>query len=400
LLYRDSKFLDVGSFLTKSIINEDREKILRVILRTNSDCIEFNYDFAVDAVFGIINSGKVFRRSSYLEAFFKPKKISKLSKTKISIRGKKLHKYPHLSIGRVDRKYELFAIFPNYKGTSDFDLRFKYLENIVFPAIETIPNEFTGMKSRLPTWPKHLAFEKVYDSILELKQIITVESIFWEALMKRNNEMAMSDYYFDLYFQWPGTKNAFSSIEEMDVIHSEITKQIDPKYCDHFFIDIRMCLYAEERGEEENENMEEEEEHNNNNNSDKSNETIDNDQGPNNDNDGDDSHKNRKENNRKVPLAVIWNPEEVKKLWKMSGERKNMFMRSPDKKDEILEAPEIGKVNKYTEYNLYGTSVFRDVWGECFFKIFFSSSGKVHFSGTQNFLTFFFAYSFNSGTSC
>ena len=69
--------------------------------------------------------------------------------------------------------------------------------------------------------------------------------------------------------------------------------------------------------------------------------------------------------------------------------KKEYVYEISDKKDEILEAPEIGKVNKYTEYNLYGTSVFRDVWGEFFKKFFFFGFRRSTFFRNPKFLNFF-----------
>jgi hypothetical protein len=265
-------------------------------------------------MFGLITRAKALEKSSFTELFLKRSKKLILSNTKIhwpTSKGKRLHEYQYLPIGRVDKRYTLYAIFVNFKGgEADFNLEQKFLEEVIYKALDKI--EDPTVLCEFPARPVQMNWNEFVGKVLEGKHSITVGPLFWEKLFERNNELKDTPLYFILYFQWAGPKQAFTSEKHLKELHRRFTTEINPEYCSQFFMDLRASLFA---------------------------------------------NLPKEEGKPKLYLAVVWNPDEMKKLFSIDESRNYRFQ---EKEGDSI--PNLKKCHTVDEYNIYGTSVFRDVW--------------------------------------
>jgi hypothetical protein len=315
----EEEFQDIGNFLCKSILTEDKDTILRVIPHSNATNITLTPKFEIDAVFGLIDNANAIAGATLGEIYFK--KFGMLSKTKLNYNGRKIHEYPHLSIGRIDKRYHIYAVFPHYRGSNDTELHTKFLQKILFPAIQRISD--VTVKSKFPLWPSDMPFHTFQKYILSEPhfQVVTVTPIFWDKLIELDDEFRDTELFFLLYFEWPGQKLPIPTVASLETIHNTITSQINPQFCGDYLIDIRASLFAEVKESPE------------------------------------------------LPLAVIWNADEVLQLFQLKDNREAYFRKprvavgDEDEEEEILPPVQLDKV-RFDQYPLYGTSIFRDVWGK------------------------------------
>ena len=253
-------------------------------MHTGNFNIEFTFHFKFDASFGFIDQPFAFDKSEYAEVYLK-KKQPRMHKTKLSIGKKKVHRISNLLFARISKKYMIFAIFPNYIGTSDTELQKIFLEEILYPSLDIFRKKYrnTNVLAEFPTWPDDMPFSTFYTDVLDGHDMVTIHSpLFWRSFWERKEQMENTSLSFKIYFHWAGSKDNFQGIPDLRMKHKKMTDDINPNACETaYHLDLRVSFFAE--------------------------------------------HILDEGRTHKLNLAVIWNPDEIKKLFRMEENRVEKF---------------------------------------------------------------------------